>query len=77
MAQRSLHVDLIEKVCNKPFQDDRPKNHTAHKQHSLETTDNKTSNPGQIQQIRSIQTNMPRLQKGVCTADGTKLHTKV
>ena len=37
----------------------------------------KTPNLGQIQQIRSIQTNMPGLQQGVCRADGTKFHTRV
>jgi hypothetical protein len=50
---------------------------TLHQQHPPETTYAKTPNPGQIQQIRSIQTNMPGLQQGVCREDGEKLHTKV
>jgi len=61
---------------HKPFQEDGPKNRTAHQQHSPENADAKTPNPVQIQQIRSIQTDMPGLQQG-SRADGKKLHTKV
>jgi len=39
------YVCLLEKVCNKPFQEDRPKNHTAQQQHSPETTDAKNPKP--------------------------------
>ena len=34
-------------------------------------------NPGQMHQIRCIQTNMPGLQQDVCRADGTALYTRV
>jgi len=44
---------------------------TLRTNNTLQKTANaKTPNPRQIQQIRRIQNNMPRLQQGVCRADG-------